>query len=231
MASIIDVQLHTLAPQKLTYLKKELEPAKLDAIKLRVAAVLQSLTVERFETGTDPWGNPWIPSQRVVNQGQLIDEFAAAKAAYPEKRKRYRAAKKAYDKRYAKWVSDGMKGKAPEAPEEPKRPVQPTVRSSKLTKAGQTLVLSTRLRDSFEVAKKGDTVVLTQVKKEATAEFGGAGAISNLVYFPTHQWGLPKKKVPARPMLPIRGNVIDLPESYRKDISARVKDWVKKLVA
>ncbi|MDR1037302.1 MAG: hypothetical protein LBT40_12270 [Deltaproteobacteria bacterium] len=217
---VIEVQLHTLAPQKLIELKRNLDESKLDRVKELIAKQLKALTIDRFMTQTDPWGGRWIPSQRIVSQGKKIERYEAAKRRYPETKRRY-------DERHARWVAAGRKGREPKAPREPKQPMD---RSSPLTMAGQTLVDTTRLRDSFEVMKKGGEVVLTQKDNSGQARFGAPGAVSNLVYFPTHQWGLPAKNIPARPMLPIRGNAIDLPETYRTAVMNTVKTWLRRYV-
>jgi phage gpG-like protein len=214
MASI-DVQLHTLAPAKLEKLKAKLSGKKnLETAQRLVAKQLLALTQKRFEDQTDPWGNAWIPSQRVLGQRRELEKHEKAMAAY--------------NARLARWNAQGKgsgRGKKPVKPKAPKD------RSSDLTVAGQTLVDTGRLRSSFEVVKKGDSVVLTQKDMPVPAKFKAAGAVSNLVYFPAHQWGLPQKNVPARPMLPIRGNQVELPDTYRALIRHVLDLWVKDVVA
>ncbi|MDR3154168.1 MAG: hypothetical protein LBW85_07870 [Deltaproteobacteria bacterium] len=210
----IDVQLHTNAPQKIAQIVKKLQAGQLADAKLHVANELRNLTVERFAAQSDPWGDPWIPSKRVMGNAEALAGF--------------RKAEMRYARALAAWQEGGGKGRKPKKPKPPR-----DERNRKLTTPGQTLVQTGRLKSSFEVVKRGQEVVLTVAKGKgggtAAQKFKAAGSISALVYFPTHQFG--RGGIPARPMLPIRGGGIDLSASYGDRIKDVLDSWVKDVLS
>ncbi|MDR3152889.1 MAG: phage virion morphogenesis protein [Deltaproteobacteria bacterium] len=209
----IEIQLHTQAPQRLAEIRKQLAPDRIDRARRVVAQALKELTVGRFTAQADPWGNPWPPSQRVTGNQRKLDDYASAMAAWHQA--------------VARWQSAPKKGRG----KKPKRPSRPKYRSAVLRegRAGQTLLLTGRLRASFEVVKKGDETVLTVAGGgTATSAAGAHGSTSGLVYFPTHQFG--RDGIPARPMLPIRNGGIDLPDSYRAELDDVLETWMRTIV-
>jgi phage gpG-like protein len=163
-------------------------------LKLNVGKLLKSLTQGTFDKQSDPWGKPWKPSQRVLGE---ISDFQS------------------YQSSMAAWASGGKKGKKPKRPK--------NARGAYLTGNAQTLLLTGRLRNSFEVVHAGNEVSFV-AKKSARGKTGG---ISNVVYFPTHQWGFPRFNIPARPMMPIVDNRVEMPADWNEDILDLVKRWVE----
>ncbi|MDR2141751.1 MAG: phage virion morphogenesis protein [Deltaproteobacteria bacterium] len=154
MAININVEYGQALLKHLDKLKKELiKPVKL---KREIAGYLKSETQDKFDREIDPWGVPWIPSQRVLASG------------------------------------------------------------------GKTLYKTGRLAASFAVGMEGENIFL--------------GQMSNVKYFPPHQWGYTtkksKKKVKPRPMLPLRGghNEVDLPLSYESGIKTVIQKWLDELI-
>jgi phage gpG-like protein len=163
-------------------------------LKMDVGRLLKSLTQETFERQASPWGVQWKPSKRVTGELEAHRSWARAVAA---------------------WESGGRRGRRP------KQPVN--ARGARLSGRAQTLVLTGRLRNSFEVVHAGNTVSFVS----RTSARGRTGAVSNVVYFPAHQWGYPRRNLPARPMMPIRGNRVDMPAEWREDIKDLVKRWLE----
>jgi phage virion morphogenesis protein len=135
-------------------LLKNIEKLKTELVKPRelrrkIATYLLAETQERFNTETDPWGQAWQPSERVLATG------------------------------------------------------------------GKTLHLTARLVRSFKVGMDGANIFF--------------GQLSNVKYFPIHQWGGATGRghraiMPARPMLPIKSD-IDLPPSYVSEIEKIIRKW------
>jgi phage gpG-like protein len=109
------------------------------------------------------------------------------------------------------WTAGGKSGKRPK-----------NKRGAYLTGEAQTLLLTGRLRNSFEVVNAGHEVSFVA----KTSAKGKTGGISNVVYFPTHQFGYKAKNVPARPMMPIRGGQVDMPPAWSADIVDVIKKWM-----
>jgi phage gpG-like protein len=166
-------------------------------LKMDIAKLLKSLTQETFEKQADPWGTPWVPSKRVTREIASYERYKTSLAA---------------------WERGGKKGRKPKRPK--------NARGAYLTGKAQTLLLTGRLRNSFEVLKQGTEVYIGSATKAKAIR----GAVSNVIYFPTHQWGLKKKGIVPRPMMPIRGAGVDLPVSWAQDIEALIKEWVTRIV-
>jgi phage gpG-like protein len=204
--ALIEVQLHTLLPAKIAEVKDKLSGPQTEKAARNVAQYLLNRTQGTFAAQADPWGTAWIPSQRALG--------------YPKLQESHRRAMDRYNARKAAAGKGWKGGRPPKAP--PKG-------------GGQTLLDTGRLRKSFEIVKRGGDVLLTVAKSAgggtARAGFKAHGAVSNVVYFPTHQFGYPAKNIPARPMLPIKGDALDLPETYRTAIRNVLDIWVKGAIS
>jgi phage gpG-like protein len=190
----VEVFLQAEFPYKQAIAKLTKEFRDSVSLKMDVGKLLKSRTQETFSNQADPWGSPWKPSKRVLGE----------KAEYAS-----------YASRLASWEAGGRRGRKPGRPK--------NARGAPLTGQAQTLLLTGRLRNSFEVVHAGNEVSF-QAKTSAK---GMTGGVSNVVYFPTHQWGRPEQNIVARPMMPLRKGGVDMPQSWREDIMDVVRKWVK----
>jgi phage gpG-like protein len=190
----VEVFLHAEFPYRERLAKLSKEFRDSVALKMDVGKLLKSLTQETFERQASPWGARWKPSRRVARELEGYRGWTRAVAA---------------------WESGGRKGRRP------RRPLN--ARGARLSGKAQTLVLTGRLRNSFEVVHAGNEVSFVS----KTSAKGRTGGISNVVYFPAHQWGYPRRNLPARPMMPIRRGRVDMPAEWRADIKDLIKRWLE----
>ena len=87
-----------------------------------------------------------------------------------------------------------------------------------------------------EARKKGGNAQTLRDKGHLMASFGLGesdktffiGVKSDMAYFAAHQWGIAKRNLARRAMLPITNEGIDLPDEYTTMIRGVIDAWAKK---